>query len=512
MADQLQSMTGMSAEEAQGFLDMAGGDVEGAVNLYFSMMGDGGGGGGAGAAGQSGGASGPEYLRDFELTQVLFGGEKPAEAWTQQALDWYENGVGITQVKNGPCGVLAALEALVVASRLERGSAVLDPKEPVSDEEYAHIVSTVIARCTESSGKSEATMCLWRAGAKHESMDTKSVKLDQVETFVHDHMEDYASKGFLEVLLCSCVLSHGVEQTQQEVLMGGGELPLIVGPNQLCTSELLLLLLAGRCVGNVGAYALGGGKVDLEVPSGVGLLSFSELESGIPVHDQLKKPAHPVWVLHGGDHFTVLFSETPLDTYKPPLELWQFNGLPPAGPRMAHITIRGDKEAEPAPEQHQEAYFKPAVGEIEDIVQAHPDDKAAKPEEWQEWRFEAVLAVDDPSVKGPDRPASMPAPVIFTLSSENEPATGEPWRCASCYRTRFETMCFGQNEAGTTVCQSCGQTRADAGYSLWLHFDELPLEWQRKMNRRHAPKLVSLLQTKWPDCTVECNEGKMPSA
>lgn len=84
----------------------------------------------------------------------------------------------------------------------------------------------------------------------------------------------------------------------------------------------------------------------------VGLLSLSELESSIPVCDSLKSPRQPVWVLHGGDHYTVLFAaadglpaataaadddgaEDAGDAAAEPMMLMHYNGLPPAGPRMA---------------------------------------------------------------------------------------------------------------------------------------------------------------------------------
>lgn len=94
--------------------------------------------------------------------------------------------------------------------------------------------------------------------------------------------------------------------------------------------------------------------------------------------------------------------------------------------------------ASPAPEVMKETFFKPVPGEIEgtccrfavisnftrdclsplgvpligrnplptalssfftDVVQAHPDDKKARPHQWQTWRFEVVLATDDPDVQ-----------------------------------------------------------------------------------------------------------------
>jgi hypothetical protein len=96
----------------------------------------------------------------------------------------------------------------------------------------------------------------------------------------------------------------------------------------------------------------------------VGLLSLSELESSIPVCDSLKSPRQPVWVLHGGDHYTVLFAAAdglPAATAATaaadaaaaedagdaaaaePMMLMHYNGLPPAGPRMASEFSHGPR-------------------------------------------------------------------------------------------------------------------------------------------------------------------------
>jgi hypothetical protein len=68
------------------------------------------------------------------------------------------------------------------------------------------------------------------------------------------------------------------------------------------------------------------------------------------------------------------------------------------------------------------------------------------------------------------------------------------------------------NEAGGgAACQHCGKAQAECGWSFWLHFDALPPRWQRKLTARHAPKLVTLLQTLWPGAEVEFDSEKAPS-
>jgi hypothetical protein len=44
------------------------------------------------------------------------------------------------------------------------------------------------------------------------------------------------------------------------------------------------------------------------VPSGIGIISPSVDEIGIPLHENFISPKYPVWIVHGGDHFSLLFS------------------------------------------------------------------------------------------------------------------------------------------------------------------------------------------------------------
>ena len=84
------------------------------------------------------------------------------------------------------------------------------------------------------------------------------------------------------------------------------------------------------------------------------------------------------------------------------------------------------------------------------------------------------------------------------------------WRCARCYATRYETMQFGMNEPGAAACAACGRTRAEAGWSLWMHHDDLPPRQQGICASLHAPKFLTLLRSKWMGAEVD-HEGEPPS-
>ena len=268
-------------------------------------------------------------------------------------------------------------------------------------------------------------------------------------------------------------------------------------------------------------------------------------QAGQPLADGLKNPSTPVYLLHGGDHFTTLFRVNPAAAGEDaaaaagvaadaagegavgegegedeggepaPVTWYHYNGLPPGGPRMAtlEITAKGGV-AGPAPKTQQDHFIKPVPGEIDDIVQAHPDDKKDRPDEWNTWRFEAVLAIDDPDVQGAAPPADYKPPLFTNRLAEFAPGTGSAWRCRSCYANRFSTFCFGINEPSSTTCEHCNKvpTVEDQGWSIWLTYDELPGGYKRLVTNRHGPKALVLLQGKWPGSVVKSlDDAKLPS-
>ena len=58
--------------------------------------------------------------------------------------------------------------------------------------------------------------------------------------------------------------------------------------------------------------------------------------------------------------------------------MWHYNGLPPAGPRMAKLGVEYTRLHTAAAKTFKENYFKPLTGEIDDVIQADGQDKAAR--------------------------------------------------------------------------------------------------------------------------------------
>ena len=101
-------------------------------------------------------------------------------------------------------------------------------------------------------------------------------------------------------------------------------------------------------------------KFSWRPPSDFGLISRDEID-GRPLADELKTPRCPVFVLHGGDHFTVIWvvgAETDV------LECWHWNGLPPSR-GMFRVQLRGASLAppKPAPDVAVQTHWRVTVGE-----------------------------------------------------------------------------------------------------------------------------------------------------
>ena len=75
-------------------------------------------------------------------------------------------------------------------------------------------------------------------------------------------------------------------------------------------------------------------------------------------------------------------------------------------------------------------------------------------------------------------------------------------------------MCFGMNEPGAAKCEHphCDYgALEECGWSIELPYDELPPGHQEAMLRRHGPKILPLLRTKWPGCEAAFDAAPAPS-
>jgi len=494
--------TGAPADQAAMFLEMTGGNVESAVEIYMSSQ---------GGDGDVPMFEVPESVPEVSEASVppwwnvIWPAlQEPPDAWRLQRLDsgggWAG---GIPQPKNGPCGVIAVVHALVLAKQYKRPTDQIQ----VCADDVASVIGDILLRCRED-GTSPVRLCKPKqTGQYGPAADLHIVDIsgeEAVRRAVLERIADFQGPGGIIDLVCSAVFTRGVEKVKHECLLEHGELPLV--PKNfdcwLCSTELLSLLMRGSAMGNVGAHSEEGPNTTWEGHNTVGLLSKSEKDKGVPIADALKNPLTPVWILHGGDHFTVAWSSAATPTEPgSKFKLHHWNGLPPGGPRLAEMDITATKGAI-SQGASPSKFYKPEPGEIEEVVQADPDDKKKYPEQYRKWRYEVMLAFDRPDLQGEPRPADAAPEPKFDREDPRYQRPGA-WRCCLCYDRRYKTMDFNLVPADSPDwCPKCEKPRKECGWSLWIPFDELPPKRQAALMSQYAKKIEPLLGTKWPEAEI----------
>lgn len=87
-----------------------------------------------------------------------------------------------------------------------------------------------------------------------EAIETQQLEEVDLVPYLVKHIAQYQNRGGAVLFLYAAVLTRGPELIKKELLEGGGEPPLVVGHNWLCTSDLVCLFLCGVAKGNVSAY------------------------------------------------------------------------------------------------------------------------------------------------------------------------------------------------------------------------------------------------------------------
>lgn len=454
MAQQVADILGCDLAMATSLFEAAGGNLELAIELGF-----GGGGDVAAAAAPSSGGWQPPYPH----YQAIWPEAEPLkESWQKQRLDaWYDaNSDGIIQDANGPCGVLAVVQAEMWLQ---------DPSKS-KEERLATAVSNILQRVLTASNANMVQMA-----------DGKTMlSLPEAAHTIRTAAE----------LVEAAATTAGVGTKVTRMT------PLVEGPHWLCSSDLMTLLLRGR-IGN-GSFAAFDMATKAKTSfysneSPIGVLSTMECDEKIPVADDLKFDKK-VWVLHTGDHFVTMSPKSSSDSSIIAMEI--YDGLKPNGPVTMTYHVQGNTTLAPkAPDHHVETFVKKRPGQSDDIVQAKKTDSP----NYQDWSFEVVPAVDDPDVHGPlDDDPKEP---VYNFQELSLPSDTN-WRCAACYSNRFKTMNFGTNPAGTTECQVCHLPAPTAMWSLWLPYAELSPRMKARARQMYAPKYEQILATLYPQADI----------
>lgn len=478
MAQQVADILGCDLEMANGLFEAAGGDVGMAIELGF------GGDGGDGGATPVDAAPAGFQLPYPHYNAIWPKAEPVSDAWQKQRLDAWQadDNDGIMQDANGPCGVLAVVQAelwLLALAAAENNNKSLEERLTMG-------ITNILIRVMTASNNNKTENIIIMADGSQLPLDEAAKQIRTASALV----EAVASTA-------------GVGTTVTR--MG----PLVEGPHWLCSSDLMCLLLRGT-IGNGNFSAFDAiSKVKSSFYSdgsaatgiGIGMLSMMELDENTPVADDLKFDKQ-VWVIHTGDHFMTMRPVKSNNKATSAVAMEIYDGLKPAGPVTKCISVTGNTTvAKYAPDKHVETFSKKRKGQPDDLVQAKKTDA----DDYKEWKFEVVPAVEDPSVLGPlDDDPNEP---VYNYQELPLPSTSN-WRCGHCYSDRFKTMNFGTNPAGCDTCEVCHQNAREAMWSLWIPYKELSPRMQRRARQMYAPKLELILSTLYPHAEITFEKPK----
>ena len=342
------------------------------------------------------------------------------------------------------------------------------------------------------------------------------------------------SHSGLSLLVYSAVLTRGLANCRHDTSRDSMFMSLIFAD---ATSEqaLLNLLLAGVARNDVNDATWC--DVRLDVP--IGFLTAAE---GYAVCDMWKRPLAPVWVTHGGNHYTTVWSrqhevctvsDTPVQAQReaaasaqaesaategkeqgqaPPAAaagggagpaaklqdpapvhvLHLFNGLHPpraGGAATRHACFRaamwgrwGEEEGSPNPEQEAARAAAKEAAEarkVKKIISSRVLPGGDK--ETGPWEF-LVVCKKSGSLENPAATA---------------PPYGGKWYCRDCMLPKVPNWA-GYNEEGAPACKGCGKLVSECGFAHWLSAEELPVGKRRDWERGHAPQLLQVLRVRWP--------------
>ncbi|KAJ3099898.1 hypothetical protein HDU97_002682 [Phlyctochytrium planicorne] len=301
--------------------------------------------------------------RAMQLRRVTFGGEGErvrgtfSEEWRGKGFVFQTVGMtgsgvpyGLVQIKGGPCGLLAVVQAYIVKYLAWSGerSGIRNGKLKPTPSQCRFALLDAMAEILWQAGGTRnrrAVVALFkpnlRVSAKSDVSRERYIPDGITENLeVHEFSDMIGLREFLQAnldsflnndpyrhgliqLLYSAVLSRGPETIREEDFDEPG--CSLIGRHSYCTQELVNLLMMGQAISNVhdGDIHLDGGngaEGDVKVLKGFkkqqqfGYLTLFEHYGSLKVGDYLKNPTLPIFVICSESHFTVMFSldEKPL--------------------------------------------------------------------------------------------------------------------------------------------------------------------------------------------------------
>ncbi|KAK5664811.1 hypothetical protein QVD99_008356 [Batrachochytrium dendrobatidis] len=310
----------------------------------------------ASAWNQSQGSRISPYLAN-ELKKLLFLNENVRGRWWFGD-EWRNKGFifqdkidlayGLVQVKGGPCGLLASVQAFVIKHLLHSKdfSAIkqnrLRPTRLQSNLALAHALADMIWQAGQTHHRATVVISLPDAtladtitdGMEYHTFDTLKATKDFIDAHIDQFMSsDTRSNGIIQFLF-SLILSRSVSAIQQDMDDPDGKL---MGRHGYCTQDMVNLALNGVATSNVhdGNIDLGNETIlkGIKKQSVIGQLSLFEHYNNIKVGEFMKIPILPIFVICSESHYTTLFSLNPVPKSRQELqsiasfELFYYDGL-----------------------------------------------------------------------------------------------------------------------------------------------------------------------------------------
>jgi len=150
-------------------------------------------------------------------------------------------------------------------------------------------------------------------------------------------------------------------------------------------------------------------------------------------------------------------------------DIYHYNGLPPSGPFLAHMTIFKTDEIEDTAKRID------VLNNIAMVVHR----KWYGSETDGHWLYEVALRIDEKK-----------------QIEEVEPPTSQ-WRCSHCVVNHI----FTYNPPGTVLCTTC-QQHISKVETKWVTYDQLGALTKREVDTTYSPKIRSLIHTRWPQTTI----------
>ncbi|XP_053569719.1 probable ubiquitin carboxyl-terminal hydrolase MINDY-4 [Bombina bombina] len=266
-----------------------------------------------------------------EIKRILFGSTLCcfSEEWKMQSFTFnnkHQLRYGFVQKKGGPCGVLAAVQGLMLKHLLfgkEQDVRALQTSDTLRTQCLCKALADILW-CAAS--QIEATVAL-HSGKQQFSpagrykcdgiLETlilyKFGKYEELLSFLQQNISPFENGPFGCILLIlSAVLSRTPELVQKDFDVPSN---CLIGAHAYCTQELVNLILCGRAVSNVfnDKMELDSGNGNITVLKGidhrseVGFLSLFEHYSVCQVGSYLKTPKYPIWLICSESHFSIMF-------------------------------------------------------------------------------------------------------------------------------------------------------------------------------------------------------------